>query len=36
MADLLSPGFLVRETDLTAVTPAVSNSAGVFAGVFQW
>lgn len=36
MADLLSPGIRVREVDLTAVTPAVSTSAGAFAGVFQW
>lgn len=36
MANMLSPGVQSRENDLTAVTPAVSNSAGGFAGVFQW
>lgn len=36
MAIRLSPGVSVREIDLTAVTPAVSTSAGAFAGVFQW
>ena len=36
MAFQLSPGVLVTEQDLTNIVPAVSTSAGAFAGVFQW
>jgi len=36
MAFQLSPGVLVTEQDLTSIIPAVSTSAGAFAGVFQW
>ncbi len=36
MAFQLSPGVLVTERDLTAVVPAVSTTAGGFAGAFQW
>lgn len=32
----LSPGVLVTERDLTAIVPAVSTTAGAFAGNFQW
>lgn len=32
----LSPGVLVTEKDLTAIVPAVSTTAGAFAGAFQW
>jgi hypothetical protein len=33
---LLSPGVQVNEKDLTSIVPAVSTSAGAFAGVFRW
>ena len=36
MAFQLSPGVLVTERDLTAIVPAVSTTAGAFAGAFQW
>jgi hypothetical protein len=36
MAFQLSPGVLVAEKDLTNVIPAVSTSAGAFAGYFNW
>ena len=36
MAFQLSPGVLVTEKDLTNVIPAVSTSAGAFAGQFSW
>ena len=36
MAFQLSPGVLVTEKDLTSVVPAVSTSAGAFAGYFLW
>lgn len=36
MAFALSPGVTVVEKDLSAVVPAVSTSAGAFAGVFAW
>jgi hypothetical protein len=36
MAFQLSPGVLVTEKDLTNIVPAVSTSAGAFAGAFQW
>lgn len=36
MAYQLSPGVLVKETDLTTVVPSVSTSAGGFAGEFAW
>ena len=36
MAFQLSPGVLVRETDLTSVVPAVSSTIGAFVGDFQW
>jgi phage tail sheath protein FI len=32
----LSPGVVVSEVDLTTVVPAVSTSAGAFAGGFLW
>jgi hypothetical protein len=32
----LSPGVAVVEKDFTSIVPAVSTSAGAFAGVFQW
>lgn len=32
----LSPGVNVSEIDLTTVVPAVSTTAGAFAGQFQW
>ena len=32
----LSPGVAVTEKDLTSIVPAVSSTAGAFAGVFQW
>jgi len=32
----LSPGVAVVEKDFTSIIPAVSSSAGAFAGVFQW
>lgn len=32
----LSPGVQVTERDLTAIIPAVSTTAGAFAGAFQW
>lgn len=36
MADLLSPGVLTQETDLTITAPAVATSTGAFAGNFAW
>lgn len=36
MAFQLSPGVLVTEKDLTLLVPAVSTTAGGFAGAFQW
>ena len=36
MAFMLSPGVLVTEKDFSAIVPAVSTSAGAFAGDFQW
>ena len=36
MAFQLSPGVLVTEQDLTNIVPAVSTSAGAFAGTFMW
>jgi hypothetical protein len=36
MAFLISPGVNVSEVDLTTVVPAVSTTAGAFAGPFQW
>jgi len=32
----LSPGVVVKETDLTNIVPAVSTSVAAFAGVFKW
>ena len=32
----LSPGVAVVEKDFSAIVPAVSSSAGAFAGVFAW
>lgn len=36
MAFQLSPGVVVTEKDFSAIIPAVSTSAGAFAGDFQW
>ena len=36
MAFQLSPGVAVVEKDFSAIIPAVSTSAGAFAGVFAW
>lgn len=36
MAFQISPGVNVSEVDLTTVVPAVSTTAGAFAGQFQW
>lgn len=36
MAFQLSPGVVVTEQDLTNIVPAVSTSAGAFAGTFMW
>ena len=36
MAFQLSPGVLVKETDLTNIVPAISTSTGAFAGTFRW
>lgn len=36
MAFQLSPGVVVVEKDFSSIVPAVSSSAGAFAGVFQW
>ena len=33
---LLSPGVQVVEKDFTSIIPAVSTSAGAYAGVFRW
>ena len=33
---LLSPGVQVTEKDLTSIVPAVSTSAGAYAGSFRW
>ena len=36
MAYALSPGVTVYEKDYTNIVPAVSTSAGAFAGKFSW
>jgi hypothetical protein len=36
MAFQISPGVNVSEVDLTTVVPAVSTTAGAYAGQFQW
>jgi hypothetical protein len=36
MAFQISPGVNVSEIDLSTVVPAVSTTAGAFAGPFQW
>mgnify|MGYP003351839896 CR=1 FL=1 len=36
MAFQISPGVNVSEIDLTTVVPAVSTTAGGYAGQFQW
>ena len=36
MAFQISPGVNVSEIDLTTVVPAISTTAGAFAGPFQW
>jgi len=36
MAFQISPGVSVSEIDLTTVVPAISTTAGAFAGPFQW
>ena len=36
MAFQISPGVSVSEVELTTVVPAVSTTAGAFAGPFQW
>jgi phage tail sheath protein FI len=36
MSFMLSPGVQVTEKDFTSIVPAVSTSAGAFAGVFRW
>lgn len=36
MAFQISPGVNVSEVDLTTVVPAISTTAGAFAGPFQW
>jgi hypothetical protein len=36
MAFQLSPGVLVKETDLTSVVPAVATTTGAMVGNFQW
>jgi hypothetical protein len=36
MAFQISPGVNLSEVDLTTVVPAVSTTAGAFAGPFQW
>ena len=36
MAFQLSPGVAVTEQDFTSIVPAVSTSAGAFAGAFVW
>jgi hypothetical protein len=36
MAIQVSPGINVSEIDLTTVIPAVSTTAGAFAGIFSW
>ena len=36
MAFQISPGVSVSEVDLTTVVPAVSTTAGGYAGQFQW
>lgn len=33
---MLSPGVQITEKDFTSIVPAVSTSAGAFAGVFRW
>lgn len=35
MAEMLSPGVFIQETDASAIVPTVSNSIAVFAGRFQ-
>jgi phage tail sheath protein FI len=34
--NLLSPGVLVREIDLSGIIPAVSSSVGAYVGQFSW
>jgi hypothetical protein len=36
MAFQLSPGVLVKETDLTSVVPSVATTTGAFVGDFAW
>jgi hypothetical protein len=36
MAFQISPGVNVAEVDATTVVPAVQQTAGAFAGTFQW
>ena len=36
MAFQLSPGVLVKETDLTSIVPSVASSIGAFVGDFAW
>jgi len=36
MPQLLSPGVLTREIDLTTIVPGVSTNDGAIAGVFRW
>ena len=36
MPQLLSPGVLTREIDLTTIVPGVSSNDGAIAGVFRW
>lgn len=36
MAFMLSPGVLTTEKDFTNIVPAVSSTAGAYAGVFSW
>ena len=36
MPQLLSPGVMTREIDLTTIVPGVSTNDGAIAGVFRW
>lgn len=36
MSFMLSPGVQIQEVDLTTIVPAVSTTAGGFAGFFRW
>jgi hypothetical protein len=36
MANLVSPGKLVREIDLSGIIPSVSTTEGAIGGVFRW